>query len=246
MNSNIFASIIKSAYVAFARSIIYTFVALVYLSSGMPGVYLRNKLRNSSFIDSPAHEYVSLGTLILAGALSAYCITIGHTALLFGALCLTTSIWTYYMCGKQPPWTELRFSSTAGLWQRTEPPTNTNNQLSAGDEPIAWKLQKNRNMNNVTLKNGTQAPFSLVTVISISLERLIKNDFICFYELVMKCRDSSHEFFGDTADQLKQYGLANNAGIVHQFTRNIVLSSVEGNGFDMTFSSPLAAEPEQR
>src|ERR1700733_4043834 len=91
-----------------AMVIIFSCLALgglLGVSFGWPGILLRYLLRNRNFIDSPIHEYVSLGALFFAGILSAYCMATGHAALDFGALCLTTTTWTYYMCGKQPPWT---------------------------------------------------------------------------------------------------------------------------------------------
>ena len=101
-------------------------------------------------------------------------------------------------------------------------------------------------MTNCTLKNGTQVPYSRVVVITITLEQLIKEDFICFYELVTKCPDCNHKLFGHTGHQLKRYGLADDAGNIDKLTQNVVLSSTEGDGLDMTLSSPLAAGADQR
>jgi hypothetical protein len=97
-------------------------------------------------------------------------------------------------------------------------------------------------MKTITLKNGTQEPYSLVAIVTISLKMLIMEDPICFYELVMKCRDHNHEFFGNTSLRLGQLGLTDDAGNVSRQIRNIVLSSVEGDGLDMRLGSPIAAD----
>lgn len=60
------------------------------------------------------------------------------------------------------------------------------------------------------------------------------------YELVMKCRDKNHQLFGNTGERLKKLRLIEEDGSIHGSIRNIVLSSAEGEGLEMTFKSPVA------
>ena len=100
--------------------------------------------------------------------------------------------------------------------------------------------------NMVTLKNGETVPKQLVNVMVISLEELIKEDFIAFYELVMACRDHNHVTYGDTHEVLERLALIegrDDSGKVriHDLTRSVVLSAVEGKDFQMRLVNPIAA-----
>jgi|688.fasta_scaffold817402_3 hypothetical protein len=94
-------------------------------------------------------------------------------------------------------------------------------------------------MQTVTLKNGAEEALPLVTVTMMSLRTLMEQNPIVFYELVTKCRDSNHRFFGNTGDSLKQLGLVQAGEHIHDSVRNIVLSAVKGDGFDMSLGSPF-------
>ena len=91
----------------------------------------------------------------------------------------------------------------------------------------------------VRLKNGIEEAKSLVIIVSDSISRMIKEDPIVLYELVMKCRDRNHRCFGNTADVLKQLALLQSDNSVHSSIRNIVLSSAEGDGSNMEFVNPV-------
>ncbi len=93
-----------------------------------------------------------------------------------------------------------------------------------------------------TLKNGAQEAQSLVEVIMLSLQHLIQDNPIVFYELVMKCRDRSHQFWGDTGKSLKELNLVGPGAddAIHESICNIVLSATEGDGLDMKLVSPIA------
>ncbi len=100
-------------------------------------------------------------------------------------------------------------------------------------------------MEVLVLKNGTKEAEWLVKTTMILLEDLIKSNSVAFYELTMKCRDSEHQFFGKTAELLKELALVQGDGTVHDSTRNIVLSAVEGDGLKMKLVSPVpsASDP---
>lgn len=93
------------------------------------------------------------------------------------------------------------------------------------------------------LKNGTEEVKPLVALVYHRLTQLIddpKGGAIVWYELVMKCRDKNHEFFGNTGDKLKDFQLVEPDGSVNGSIRNVVLSSAEGDGLDMSLVNPIA------
>jgi hypothetical protein len=104
----------------------------------------------------------------------------------------------------------------------------------------------------VTLNNGSIEAEGLVAVTMISLMHLVKDGtggMLAAYDLVMRCRDGSYQFFGDNEEKLKAIGLVERDGNVHSSVRNIVLSAAKGDGMDMTFGSPVrptsAAQPPE-
>jgi len=91
----------------------------------------------------------------------------------------------------------------------------------------------------VTLKNGQEEAKSAVEVVMISLRNLMKNDPICFYELVMKCRDRNHVFFWKTWHKLNGLWLVEDGGSINDSIRNVVLSAVTWEPFNMELGSPI-------
>ncbi len=55
----------------------------------------------------------------------------------------------------------------------------------------------------------------------------------------MKCRDSSHDFFGTTADELKALAFLHSDGTVQRAIKEIVLSAAVGEELEMTLQSPI-------
>ncbi len=92
-------------------------------------------------------------------------------------------------------------------------------------------------LKTVTLKNGAIEVRPLVAVTMLALDRLVRENPIAFYELVMKARDRKHEFFGNTASDLRALSLVQENGDLHDSIRNIVLSSTEGEGSHMILTS---------
>ncbi len=104
-------------------------------------------------------------------------------------------------------------------------------------------ISPNYLMEATRLKNGSEEFKPLVQVTMASLSKLAETNPIAFYELVMKCRDQGHELFGNAGEVLKSLALIEDArGSVHDSIRNVVLSAVEGDGFDMTLGSPFVEE----
>jgi hypothetical protein len=94
----------------------------------------------------------------------------------------------------------------------------------------------------VELKNKTTVPKSLVIVTMMSLKALLQKNPIAFYELVQKCRNSKHEMFGNTLEVATKLGLIIHDGRIHEYTKNIILSAVSGDGLDMSLGSPISED----
>ncbi|MEX1112326.1 MAG: hypothetical protein WEC84_02580 [Candidatus Andersenbacteria bacterium] len=94
-------------------------------------------------------------------------------------------------------------------------------------------------METVTLKSGAVEAKPAVMATMMSLKHLFESEPIVAYELVMKCRDRNHQFFGNTVDKLKQLSLVQPDGNVHDTIRNIVVSAAQGDGLDMSLGSPI-------
>lgn len=96
------------------------------------------------------------------------------------------------------------------------------------------------------LRNGSEELFVGVAAHTMSLRALNP---IILYELVMFARDSNHQIFGDCGQELVSFNLlsVDNDGNyrIHDSTRNIVLSSVEGEGFDMVMVNPVVGIKEE-
>lgn len=91
----------------------------------------------------------------------------------------------------------------------------------------------------VTLKNGAVEAEPVVVTAMVTLRHLFSTNPIAAYELVMKCRDSQHEFWVGTEQELRKLSLVQPDGNIHDSVRNIVLSAFEGEGLDMTLTSPV-------
>ena len=93
----------------------------------------------------------------------------------------------------------------------------------------------------IRLKNGSEEPQALIAVCMIALKRLIGEDPISFYELVMKARDPNHRVFSQhQIDVLKELSLMEPSGNLYQTVTNVALSAVTGEGLGMTLGDPVA------
>lgn len=94
-------------------------------------------------------------------------------------------------------------------------------------------------METVELRNGAVEATPLVTVAMMSLRHLMNEKPLALYDLVMVCRDSSYEWFGDNLQESQNLSLVQPDGKVHESIRNIVLAAVTGDGLDMRLESPV-------
>lgn len=94
----------------------------------------------------------------------------------------------------------------------------------------------------VKLKNGSEEPITLVNLVFRVLENLLNNEVMVFIELVCKCRNPQHKLLVGEK-RLQELSLMEN-GIIHNSIRNIVLSSIEGEGLGLCLISPVAESEE--
>jgi len=95
----------------------------------------------------------------------------------------------------------------------------------------------------VNLRNGGQEDRNLVAVTMIALESLLEDGIkgiLAAYDLVGRCKDSSSFMFPKTEEELKNLSLLQSDGLPHDSIRNIVLSSVRGEGMEMSFGNPAS------
>ena len=95
-------------------------------------------------------------------------------------------------------------------------------------------------MKTVTLKNGAEEVTGLVNMTMGIINEMLKGlpGILTAYELVQVCKDKDHVIFGVHGEELIKSGLMTKGNMIHQSIKNIVLSSVEGEGSDITFTDP--------
>jgi hypothetical protein len=101
-------------------------------------------------------------------------------------------------------------------------------------------------METCKLRNGSEELKPLVIATRMALESLLKGGGIRgmtqFYDIVMACRDPEYlkQIFPENLRQLQEFGLIEQGGTIRSEIRNIVVSSVEGEGLDMVIVNPIA------
>ena len=95
---------------------------------------------------------------------------------------------------------------------------------------------------SLILRTGEEVPAALASVVMISLETLMKQNPIAFYELVQISRNPKHKLFGNTADVLRQSALIETNGQPCDATRLIVLAATEGEELTLKLVQPVRKE----
>jgi hypothetical protein len=103
---------------------------------------------------------------------------------------------------------------------------------------FASLFKRQYSLKMVKLKNDSEAPESAVVTTMRNLDFLMKKNPIAFYELVQKCRNPKHDMLENTNAEVEKLALMQ-SGSIHEITKNIILSSVEGEGLGMTLKSPV-------
>ena len=97
----------------------------------------------------------------------------------------------------------------------------------------------------VTLKDGYKVPQTVIRSTMMNLEIAQSKSPVALYDLVKKCQNVNYKFaanpFGDSKAILTTYKLIDEKEQVHDITKHIVLSAVEGDGLSMTLRNPRKA-----
>ena len=97
-------------------------------------------------------------------------------------------------------------------------------------------------MDIVRLKNGSEEPYPIVAVITMSLGDMLDQGLpgvLSAYDLVERCKNSKYQMSEDTEKDLIKQSLLQRDGQPHSSIRNIVLSSIQGEGLEMKFVDPI-------
>lgn len=103
-------------------------------------------------------------------------------------------------------------------------------------------------MEEIKLKNGATETRVMVIATLISINSLLEEHLMAFYDLVMRCRDSNYKFLGNNLKILEDLSLVQlpsetgSSGHIRNSIRNIVLSAVEGEGLRLKIVSPYPGE----
>lgn len=89
------------------------------------------------------------------------------------------------------------------------------------------------------LRTGKYEAEPVVATIMLSIKALVRENPIAFYELASKARDRDHQLVGNTGQLLKERGLLQRDGNLHESARNVVLAATEGEGLSMRLVNPL-------
>lgn len=84
------------------------------------------------------------------------------------------------------------------------------------------------------LRNGNEHDTKSLMVLHGLLRNLLNTDGILFYELVMRCRNPEHPFFGNTEKALRERSWLDPNGQPNHIVRELVDHVVAGDGIDMT------------
>lgn len=99
--------------------------------------------------------------------------------------------------------------------------------------------KKEKKMETVTLKNGTEVPESVALNVMIMLRHLHADQQPIFREFVLKCRNPKHRLSEQVVSPLRELGLIADHEAIDEHVRNVVLSSVIGGEEDLRILSPI-------
>jgi predicted NBD/HSP70 family sugar kinase len=113
-----------------------------------------------------------------------------------------------------------------------------------------YKIKKDGGLTMVKLKNGAEEAEPVVKLVVMSIRTLLESgkmeDTLAFFDLVSKARDPRYKVFSPVQENiLKRLALLQPDGNIHESIRNVVLSAVVGESFEMRLVSPVAAKEVQ-
>ena len=95
------------------------------------------------------------------------------------------------------------------------------------------------------LRNGSEELLGIIAHIYMVMEGLWEmgmESIPALYDLHQLCLDPHYRMGQKNANLLKEFGLLDEGGTVHNSISNVVLSAIEGEGLAMRLVSPLMEE----
>ena len=97
----------------------------------------------------------------------------------------------------------------------------------------------------VTLRNGYTTSRVSMAVTFLHVELLLKQNSMAFYDLVTACRNPEHQLWPESEEILMLSTLVESVDAagrarIHEHTRSVVLSMVEGEELEMHLVNPIA------
>lgn len=89
----------------------------------------------------------------------------------------------------------------------------------------------------VKLRNGTEEPGLVVAQTLIILTKLLQDKPIECFELVMNAKDPNYRM--SEPQRFINLDFLDSDGVMHKHTRNILISSFQGEGFDIEYIGPV-------
>lgn len=98
----------------------------------------------------------------------------------------------------------------------------------------------------ITLKNGAEVPLAAVRMTMLILEKYVDTaGSVALYELNEKCKDAQYQMLKGPRAMAERFALTE-GGKVLDLTRNIILSSIEGEGLDLRLTNPVDFFPRKK
>ncbi|MBF0570546.1 MAG: hypothetical protein HQL12_01620 [Candidatus Omnitrophica bacterium] len=113
-----------------------------------------------------------------------------------------------------------------------------------GDMAMTKPFHADAAMVIAKLRNGSEEYLSAVNLIFVSLKTLMEEGFLgalALYELHQKALNPSHKIDEEYSQPLRELNLVQSDGELHDTTKNIVLSSIDGEGLDMHLVKPVVS-----
>lgn len=120
------------------------------------------------------------------------------------------------------------------------------------DRQLLGGMERMMTAPTAKLKNGTEETVAIVSVTMQKLQRLqdargsyrdAGGGLACLYELVHLCKDSTHSLYNSVCNKLDALNLVvkreDGSYYVHESIRNVILSAVKIDGFDVDIIDPV-------
>jgi hypothetical protein len=93
----------------------------------------------------------------------------------------------------------------------------------------------------ITLRTGVTVDAKTAVAIWVNIQALHQKDWTALYDAVLLARDPGYVPEADSVRMMRAWGLLGGSGLMHDWTRAVLLAATEGDGADMTLRPPYAS-----